>query len=61
MLDKPGAQNIVLFEKQGKWSKFSDHWKSIKTLFLKKNNRRWHKKDQKIDWNTSINKRFCTQ
>ena len=35
-------------ENQGKQCKFSDHWKSIKNLFLKKNNKKeWHKKGQK--------------
>ena len=27
-------------------------------VFEKKNNRGWLKKDKKIDWNTSFNKRF---
>ena len=35
-LEKPGAQNIAACENQGKQCKLSDHWKSIKTLFLKK-------------------------
>ena len=58
MLEKPGAQNIAACENQGKQRELSDHWKSIKTLFSKKNNRRWCKKDKKIDWNTSFNKRI---
>ena len=52
MLEKPGAQNIAACENQGKQRELCDHWKSIKTLFPKKNNRRWRKKDKKIDWNT---------
>ena len=39
MPEKPGAQNIAACENQGKQTKFSDHRKSIKRLFLKKNNR----------------------
>ena len=35
-LDKPGAQNIAACENQGKQCELSEHWKLIKTLFLKK-------------------------
>ena len=53
-LEKPGAQNIEVFENQGKQRVLSDHRKSIKTSFLEKTNR-GRKKD---DRNTSFNKRF---
>ena len=56
-LEKPGAQNIAACEKQGKQSKFSDHWKSIKTLFFKKITGDDTKKDKMVDWNTGFNKR----
>ena len=36
MLEKPGAQNIAAYENQGKQLEYSDYWKSMKTLFLKK-------------------------
>ena len=37
-----------------------DYWKSIKTFLKTKNkkSRGWCKKDKKIDWNMSFNKRF---
>ena len=35
-LDKPGAQNIAACENQSKQCELSEHWKSIKMLFLKK-------------------------
>ena len=35
MLKKPGTQNIAACENQGKQSKLSDHWKSVKMLLLK--------------------------
>ena len=60
MLEKPGAQNIAVCEKQGKQRELSGHWKSIKMLFLKKNNRRWHKKEKRMT-NTSFNKRLHIQ
>ena len=50
MLEKPGAQNISACENQGKQRELSNHLESTKILFLKK--------DKKIDWNTSFNKRF---
>ena len=34
--EKPHAQNITVIENQVKQCKLSDHWKSIKMLFLKK-------------------------
>ena len=37
-LEKPGAQNIAAYQNQGKLRELNDHWKSSKTLFLKKNN-----------------------
>ena len=36
MLEKPGAQNIAAFENESKRRELTDHWKSIKKLFLKK-------------------------
>ena len=57
MLEKLGAQNIAAFENQGKQCEVSDHWEFLKEVFLKKKNRRWHKKDKKIDKNTSFNKK----
>ena len=36
MLVMPIAQNIAACENQGNQWKLSDHWKSVKTLFLKK-------------------------
>ena len=35
-LENPGVQNIAACENQGKQRQLSDHWKSTKTLFLKK-------------------------
>ena len=43
MLEKHSAQNIAVFEKC-KQRELSDHWKSIKMLFLKKITG-WLKKD----------------
>ena len=36
----------------------SDHWKSVKMLFLKKKIMGWHKRDKKIDWITSFIKKI---
>ena len=36
MLEKPAVQNIAACENQSKQSKLTDHWTSIKRLFLKK-------------------------
>ena len=36
MLEKPGAQNIAAFKNESKRRELTDHWKSIKKLFLKK-------------------------
>ena len=47
MLHEPGAPNIAAFENQVKHHTLSDHWKSIKTLFLEKNNSDLFKKDKK--------------
>ena len=58
MLEKPGAQNIAACKTQGKQRKFSDHWNSIKMLWLKKITQVDAKKDKKIGGNTSFNKRF---
>ena len=46
--EKPHAQNITVIENQVKQCKLSDHWKSIKMLFLKKNNSGWCKKDKRL-------------
>ena len=58
MLEKPGAQNIAACKTQGKQRKFSDHWNSIKMLWLKKITQVDAKKDKNIGGNTSFNKRF---
>ena len=58
MLHEPGAPNIAAFENQVKQHTLSDHWKSIKTLFLEKNKWLVQKRQKKIDWNTRFNKRF---
>ena len=56
MLEKPGAQNKTVCENQGKQRELSDHWKlKKKKTFLKITG--WCKKDKKIDWNTSFNKK----
>ena len=60
MLEKPGAQNIAVCEKQGKQSELSGHWKSIKMLFLKKNNRRWHKKEKRMTGMQVLTKDFTS-
>ena len=68
-LEKPGAQNIAACKNQGKQHEFIDHWKSMKTLFLKiiitiiiitiiiiiTGD---EQKDKTIDWNISFNKKF---
>ena len=56
-LEKPGVQNVAACKNQGKQHKLTDHWTSIKMLLLKKISGDNGKKD-KIDWNTSFNKRF---
>ena len=50
MLEKPGAQNKTECENQGKQRELSDYWKLKKITW-------WCKKDKKIDWNTSFNKK----
>ena len=57
MLEKPGAQNIIVCENQGKQCELSNHQKQIKMLFFKRTTGMMQKKI-KIDWNTSFNKRF---
>ena len=59
MLEKPGTQNTIACENQGKQRKWSDHWKSKrkKGLVFKVNKGGWCKKGKKIDWNTSFNKK----
>ena len=46
-LEKPAVQNIAVCENQDKQRKSSDHWKLLKTLFLKKSKRGWCKKKKK--------------
>ena len=54
MLEKPGAKNIAVCENQGKQHELSDQ---LKSCFWKKKQRMGQKR-QKIQWNTSFNKRF---
>ena len=56
MLEISSAQNITACGNQGKQCKLSDHWKLKKNVFLK-NCWEWRKKDKKIEWNTSFNKK----
>ena len=57
ILEKSGAKKIAACEKQGKQHKFGEHWKSIKSLLLKKKTTTGDDA-KKIDWNTNFNKRF---
>ena len=52
------VSHIAVHENQGKQHEFSDHWKLIKTLLLKKNYMGKPKEDKNTDWNTSFNIRF---
>ena len=56
-LEKPGTQNIIARENQGKQRELSDHWEK-KQCFFKKNNRGWRKKDKNINLSTGFNKTF---
>ena len=49
MLEKPGVQNLAACENEGK------QWKP---RMMKRKQQRMMKKDKKIDWNASFNKRF---
>ena len=48
-LEKPDVQNLAACENEGK------QWKP---RMMKRKQQRMMKKDKKIDWNTSFNKRF---
>ena len=59
MLEKPGAQNIIVCENQGKQCELNITENKLKRCFSKKKKKwGWCKKKTKIDWNTSFNKRF---
>ena len=60
MLEKLSAQNIVAFANKStvSYANWVTTENQLKHCFWKKSNRRWRKKDENADWNTSFNKRF---
>ena len=50
MLEKPGVQNLEVYENQGK--------KHKSRVMEKENYKGWCENDKTIDWNTSFSKRF---
>ena len=53
-------KNIVAFENQGKQRELSDHWKSIKTLFLNKITGDYAKKTNRLTGIQALTKDFTS-